>query len=276
MRWITHIAFAYLMIKILEISLLVDLTPYYVWPILSLYAVMPDFDTFLGIKHRTYTHTPYAALLASLPLLINYELFLVGFTAYMSHLVTDMLNVSGLKLLYPKKQTIYYFLPPAWRIRTGSHGEFAILAIVILLTASFTLTASTTELDKIFMYRKSNDIWVEISFYENGVLKSYSSKKVVWDNGNNQIGILEDDRLRIIDKGQISHLKIIAKQKVNRHESERRVVLKRLKVRDELVTSYNKGYGWIDFLGSGEDLYFKLYNGSNEDMKLRVRMICST
>jgi len=56
MRWITHIAVASLFVKLLEISLLVDLTSRYeFWVVLSLYAVMADFDSLLGIKHRTYS-----------------------------------------------------------------------------------------------------------------------------------------------------------------------------------------------------------------------------
>ena len=68
MRWITHIAIASLFIKLLEIALLVDLTSRYeFWVVLSLYAVMADFDSLLGIKHRTYTHTLYACLLYTSP-----------------------------------------------------------------------------------------------------------------------------------------------------------------------------------------------------------------
>lgn len=141
MRWITHIAIAFLFIKLLEIALLVNLSSYECWILLSLYAIMPDFDSVVGIRHRTYTHTVYAALIASLPLIFDLRLFTVALTAYLSHLFADMLTVSGVMLLYPKTTT-YHFLPAAWRVKTGSNSEFVLLTAVVLLTASFSLAAS--------------------------------------------------------------------------------------------------------------------------------------
>jgi len=197
MRWITHIAIASLFIKLLEIALLVDLTSRYdFWMVLSLYAVMADFDSLLGIKHRTYTHTLYAALLVSLPLIFDLRLFIVALSAYLSHLFADMLTASGVMLLYPFRKTTYYFLPAAWRIKTGSNAELMLLSAVVILTASFSMAASTTELDKIFYYRSSNDIWVDIPFYENGVLKSFNQKKIAWDYGKSRIGIVVGSKLK--------------------------------------------------------------------------------
>ena len=199
MRWITHIAIASLIIKLVEISLLIDLSGYQNWAVLSLYAVMADFDTLLRIKHRTYTHTLYAALAVPLPLAFNEKLFLTAIVAYLSHLLADMLTVTGIKLFYPL-QTTYYFLPAAWRIKTGSQGELAILIAAALLTASFSLAASTTEMDKIFYYRKGSDIYADISFYENGVLKSFKAKKIVWDDGKSRIGIVVNGRLKYLSR----------------------------------------------------------------------------
>ncbi len=274
MRWITHIAIASLFVKLLEITLLVDLTSRYeFWIVLSLYAMMADFDTLAGIKHRTYSHTLYAALLTSLPLIFDLRLFIIGLSAYLSHLFADMLTLSGVMLLYPFKKTTYHFLPAAWRIKTGSNAELMLLTAVVILTASFSLAASTTELDKIFYYRQSNDIYADISFYENGVLKSFNQKKIVWDDGKSRIGIVVDGRLKIIGKEQIKSTKIVEMHEVVRKEVEKRIVLKRLKVMDEIVTAYNNGYGWIDFLGTGKDLFYVLYDGTNGKDKIRIRVI---
>ncbi len=273
MRWITYIAIASFLIKLLEIALLIDLTSgYEFWVVLSLYAVMADFDSLLGIKHRTYTHTLYTALLASLPLIFDLRLFITALSAYLSHLFADMLTASGVMLLYPFRKTTYHFLPAAWRIKTGSSAELMLLSAIIILTASFSLAASTTELDKIFYYRSTNDIWVDISFYENGVLKSFNQKKIAWDDGKSRIGIVVNGRLKIIGKEQIKSIKIVEMQEVVRQEVEKRVVLKRLKTMDEVVTAYNNGYGWIDFLGTGRDLFYWL-NGTDEREKIRVRVV---
>ena len=274
MRWITHIAIASLFIKLLEITLLVDLTSRYeFWIVLSLYAVMADFDSLLGIKHRTYSHTLYAALLTSLPLIFDLRLFIIALTAYLSHLFADMLTLSGVMLVYPFRGTTYHFLPAAWRIKTGSNAELMLLTAVVILTASFSMAASTTELDKIFYYRSSNDIYADISFYENGVLKSFNQKKIVWDDGRSKIGIVVDGRLKIIGKEQIKSIKIVEMHEVMRKEVEKRIVLKRLKVNHDIVTAYNNGYGWIDFLGTGKDLFYELFDGTNGKAKIKIRVI---
>jgi hypothetical protein len=227
----------------------------------------------LGIEHRTYTHTLYAALLTSLPLIFDLRLFITALSAYLSHLFADMLTLSGVMLLYPFRETTYHFLPAAWRIKTGSNAELMLLTAVVILIASFSMAASTTELDKIFYYRSSNDIYADISFYENGVLKSFNRKKIVWDDGNGKIGIVVDGRLKIIDKEQIKSIKITEMHEVARKEKEKRVVLKRLKIMDEIVTAYNNGYGWIDFLGTGKDLFYELYDGSNGKEKVKIKVI---
>ena len=241
--------------------------------VLSIYAVVADFDSLLGIKHRTYTHTLYAAFFASLPLIFDLRLFIIALSAYLSHLFADMLTLSGVMLLYPFKETTYHFLPATWRIKTGSNAELMLLTAVIILTASLSMAASTTELNKIFYYRQSNDIWVDISFYENGVLKSFNQKKIVWDDGNGKIGIVVNGRLKIIGKERIKSIRIVEMHEVVRKEKEKRIILKRLKVTDEIVTAYNNGYGWIDFLGTGKDLFYELYDGTNGKAKIWVKVI---
>ena len=127
MRWITHIAIAALFIKLVEISLLIDLSSYYLWPVIILYAVMPDFDSLLGIKHRTYTHTLYAPFIAALPLLFFQPAFIAALTAYLSHIFADMLTPAGLPLFYPKS-TAYHLLPAALANKDGEwwRADFAI------------------------------------------------------------------------------------------------------------------------------------------------------
>ena len=274
MRWITHIAIAALFIKLVEISLLVDLSSYYFWPIIALYAVMPDFDSIVGIKHRTYTHTIYAPFIAALPLIFNPLLFTAALTAYLSHIFADLLTPAGLHLLYPKP-TVYHFLPAAWRIKTGSGGELILLAAVLLLTASFTLAASTTELDKIFYYHRSHYIWVDISFYENGVLKSFNHEKVVWTDRKSRIGIVENCKLKIIGKEQIISIKIVRMEPAERYERAMRTTMKRLRGMNYLVVASSTDYGWVDFLGTGRDLFLRTFDG-NWNEKVRVRVIRST
>lgn len=272
MRWITHIAIAALFIKLVEISLLIDLSSYHLWPIIVLYAVMPDFDTLLGLKHRTYTHTLYAPFIAALPLLFFQAAFIAALTAYLSHIFADMLTPAGLPLLYPKP-TVYHLLPAAWRIKTGSGGELILLSAVLLLSLSFTMAASTTELDKIFQYHRNSDIWVDISFYENGVLKSFKGKKIVWTDRKSRIGIIEDKKLKIIGREQIIHLKVTEMHPVERYEKEMRTTMKRLKDMDEIVTAYRTDYIWKDFLGTGRDLFLKLNDSMND--KVEIRVVCS-
>ncbi len=273
MRWITHIAMAFLFIKLIEISLLVDLSSYYLWPVIALYAVMPDFDTIAGIKHRTYTHTLYAPLIASIPLIFNLQLFTAALTAYLSHLFADMLTPAGLPLLHPKPTT-YHLLPAAWRIKTGSGGELLLLSVVLLLSVSFTMAASTTELDKIFYYHRTSDIWVDISFYENGILKSFKDKKVVWTDRKSRIGIVVNKKLKIIGREQIIHLKVTEMKPVKRYEKEIRTTMKRLRDMDRLITAYRTDSIWRDFLGTGRDLFLELNKNMND--KIDIRVVCST
>jgi inner membrane protein len=274
LRWISHVAIATLFIKLVEISLLIDLSSYYLWPVIALYAVMPDFDSIVGIKHRTYTHTLYAPFIATIPLLFSPPAFIAALTAYLSHIFADLLTPAGLPLLYPKP-TVYHLLPAAWRIKTGSGGELILLAVVLLLSASFTMAASTTEMDKIFYYHRNHDIWVDISFYENGVLKTFNEEKVVWTNSKSRIGIVEGKRLKIIGKDQIISIKIVRMESVERYEREIRTTMKRLQTMDGLITAYSTNYVWRDFLGTGRDLFLNLFDG-NWKKKIEVRVIAST
>ncbi len=274
MRWITHIALSFLFIKIVEISFLVDLSSSVAfWAVMPLYSVLADFDSIAGIKHRTYSHAIYAPFILSLPLIPFPELYAVAIISYLSHIFADMLTPSGVMLLYPYRQTTFSFLPPAWRIGTGTNAEMIFLIAVLLLTASFSLAESTKEVDKIFMYRENADIWVDVSFYENGVLKSFKNEKIVWDDGNSKIGIIHNGRLKIINVKQIKSIKIKEMQEVERTERELRTSVKALRIVNHLITAYRTDGDWIDYLGTGKDLYYLLFNGSNGNQKLWIRVV---
>ena len=65
MKWITHIALAFFVVKVVEIALMIDLLDDYVaYAVVSVFAVIPDIDLIIGIKHRTWTHTLYASIIA--------------------------------------------------------------------------------------------------------------------------------------------------------------------------------------------------------------------
>jgi len=274
MRWLTHIALSFLFIRVVEISFLVDLsssTPF--WIVMPLYSVLADFDSIAGIKHRTYSHAIYAPFVLSLPLIAFPGLYAIAIISYLSHIFADMLTPSGVMLLYPYRQTTFSFLPPAWRIGTGTNAEMIFLIAVLLLTASFSLAESTKEVDKIFMYRRNADIWVDVSFYENGVLKSFKNEKIIWDDGKSKVGVIHDGRLKIIHVGQIKSIKITEMQETEREEREFRTSVKALRIVNHLITAYRMEGDWIEFLGTGLDLYHVLYNGSNGNEKLWIRVV---
>ncbi len=274
MRWITHVAVSFLMIKVFEITLLVDLSSSNLfWVVMPLYSVIADFDSLVGIKHRTFTHAIYSPIVASLPLLAFGDLFFVAIVSYSSHLFADLMTTRGVPLLYPFKETSFNFLPPAWRVKTGSNAEVVFLLAVVLLTASFSLAESTKEVDKIFSYRRSADVWVDVSFYENGVLKSYENDKVVWDDGKSKFGIVHNGKLKIVSKDQIKELKIKRVEEVERKEKLLKVSVKSLRFIDELVVAYRINFEWVDFLGTGKDLFYSLYDGSNANEKVWIRIV---
>jgi inner membrane protein len=84
----------------------------------------------LGLQHRTWTHSLLLLLvLSGLALFLGRTFAVAFFVGYLSHLLLDMLNPTGIPWLYPfnkKKQR--------WaRIYVGSTGEYAVLAGMILL-----------------------------------------------------------------------------------------------------------------------------------------------
>ena len=58
MKWITHTALGIFAVKVMEIALMIDLLDdYLAYAVVSAFAVLPDIDFLIGIKHRTWTHS---------------------------------------------------------------------------------------------------------------------------------------------------------------------------------------------------------------------------
>lgn len=97
----------------------------------------PDWDYYIGIQHRTFTHSLLAMVLSSSLIwyFINIEYALIWLLCYLSHLLIDSLTVMGVPFLYPfikTRQGIRKF-------RTGEGEDYFIQLIAIyMLTLTFT------------------------------------------------------------------------------------------------------------------------------------------
>ena len=274
MKWITHIALSILIIKIVEIIFMVNLLDSHLaWVIASLFAVLPDFDSFVGLKHRTYTHTLYSALIASYPLIfVDLNLFFVGLIAYFSHLLGDMMTHSGVKLLYPI-ETVYYLTPPSWRIRTGTSAEFLVLGMILLVTVGLSYVEPATELEKVFRLSTENNIAISLSYFENGAVYHFDRAKVVWTDGKNSIGIIQDGKFKKISKSQILDLEILDVEDANRDPDVTTTKVKSLKRsmwKHRIIIGYSINEDYDDFTGTGYDLYRKLKNDYDDNIKIKV------
>jgi len=273
-KWITHVALAILMVKIAEIAFLTSLlTSHLAWVVASLFAVLPDFDYLIGLKHRTYTHTLYSALIATYPLIfIDLSLWIVGLIAYFSHLLGDMMTYSGVKLLYPI-ETVYYLTPPSWRLRTGSSAEFFVLGIILLASVEISYVEPVTELEKAFRLSTENGVAISLSYFENGAIYRLSHAKVVWTDGKNNIGIVQDGRFKKISKSQILDLKILDVEDADRNldvVTTKVKSLKRSMWKHRIIIGYSVNESYHDFTGTGFDLYRKLKNDYEENVRIKV------
>ena len=274
MKWITHIALAILIIKIVEIIFMVNLLDSHLtWVVASLFAVLPDFDSFVGLKHRTYTHTLYSALIASYPLIfVDLNLFLVGLIAYFSHLLGDMMTHSGVKLLYPI-ETVYYLTPPSWRIKTGSSSEFLALGLILLVSIGLGYVGETSEIEKVFKLSTENDVAISLSYFENGAVYRFDRAKVVWSDGKNNIGIIHDGKFKKISKSQILDLEILDVEDANRDPDVTTTKVKSLKRfmwKHRIIIGYSINENYDDFTGTGYDLYRKLKNDYDDNIRIKV------
>jgi len=102
-------------------------------------ALMPDIDVqgspmskilYLPLgKHRGFFHTPLAlAIFTILFSALSYSFGIGFFVGYLSHLILDTLNPTGIMWAYPIKRTYYSIA----KIRVGSLGEYLILASLII------------------------------------------------------------------------------------------------------------------------------------------------
>jgi membrane-bound metal-dependent hydrolase YbcI (DUF457 family) len=272
-RWITHVVLAFFTVKVVEITFLVDLfdSPL-AYTIVSAFAVLPDLDIYFRkwIGHRTWTHTLYASFIASVPLIpFGFKITLIGFLAYLSHLIGDMMTVSGVRLFYPR-ETVYYLIPPHWRFRTGSGGEFLILGILIVGSMLIGTVEEKSEVRKVFELSQNHDVTVRFSYFENGVIHRLDSAKIVWTDGKRLIGFIEDDKLILIREDQIISLEILDIQPVKRLTSVKTIKVKNLKRgvwRHRLIIGYDRN-GYHEFLGTGRQLWEKLKSNETEKIKI--------
>jgi len=243
------------------------------WVVASLFAVLPDFDSFVGLKHRTWTHTVYSALIASYPLIfVDLNLFFVGLIAYLSHLLGDMMTHSGVKLLYPV-ETVYYLTPPSWRLKTGSSAEFFALGLILLISIGLGYIEPATELEKVFKLSMDNNVEISLSYYENGAIYRFDRAKVVWTDGKDSIGIIQDGKFKKISKSQILDLEILDVEDANRQSKSSSVHLRSLKRstwKHRIVISYSVNEDYSDFTGTGYDLYRKLKNDYDDNIRIKV------
>ncbi len=263
MKWITHVALGFFAVKVVEIALMVDLfDDYLAYAVVPLFAVLPDFDFLIGVKHRGITHTIWFTLIALILLPISWKLALAGWIAIMSHLAGDMMTVSGVKLLYPYRETVFYLVPPRWRIRTGSGAEFMILGVLLIGGMLVGSVTAQTDLEKIFDLSRDHVVTASFSTFENGAYHHYDSVKIVWTDGKNRLGFIDQDgRLKIIKKDEIQDLEILDKRKIDKKAVKDYIKIKnlrRIEWRHKIITGYEDDGVDFEFVGTGRDLYYHL------------------
>lgn len=104
-------------------------------PVLSGIAIIgataPDWDFYIGIKHRTLTHSLLALIITTLIIFtLNEGMGIIWGICYLSHLLLDSLTVMGVPFLYPfikKRQGLRKFY-------TG-HGEDYLTQLIAIYFA---------------------------------------------------------------------------------------------------------------------------------------------
>lgn len=77
-------------------------------PIAVIGSFAADWDYYMGIKHRTATHSFLALIISSVVLaFFNIQLGLLWGLNYFTHLLLDSLTVTGVPLLYPMIKKSY-------------------------------------------------------------------------------------------------------------------------------------------------------------------------
>ncbi len=86
---------------------------------------------FAGVSHRGLTHSLVALALLLLIIPLSFNLFVVVFIGYASHLLADSMTKVGIPLLWPKAQYVH-LLPKGYRLTTGGQIETLIFLLVSL------------------------------------------------------------------------------------------------------------------------------------------------
>lgn len=152
MRFWTHLSAGFLVVIVLCKLNLIDINASQGQMIVLLIiagALLPDIDSektrqgklFLPLarffRHRGFLHTPLCGLLLSLAIyfISNDELIgLAFFLGYSIHLLLDLMNPKGIKLLYPLSN-----LTVRGKIKSGSKTEYRILAVIVAFILLFLL-----------------------------------------------------------------------------------------------------------------------------------------
>jgi membrane-bound metal-dependent hydrolase YbcI (DUF457 family) len=269
MKWVTHIAMAFLMVRITEIVLMVDLLESYeAYAVVVVFAVLPDLDFILGVKHRTWTHTVWFTFVALVLTPLGWKMALAGWIAGLSHLIGDMMTHSGVRLFYPEK-TVYYLLPPSWRIRTGGTGEFSVLGFIVVATLLVGAVQGFSDVERIFDLSVENVVTVSFSYHENGAVYHVERAKIVWSDGSSKIGFVDGGRLVKVGRKQIIEAKILAvgpKDEV-RHARVEADKLRSSIWRNKIIVAYAVD-GWKEeFAGTGLELWREM---REKDLKAKL------
>ena len=272
LKWITHIALAFFLVKVVEIALMVDLLDsYWAYAIVSLFAVLPDFDFLLGLKHRGITHTIWFTFIALILLPFSWKLALIGWISIMSHLFGDMMTVSGVKLLFPFRETVFYLVPPRWRFRTGSGAEFMILGLLIVGSILIGSISAQSDVEKLFTLSRDHVVEARLSTFENGARYDFGNVKIIWTDGKDKIGFVSDGYLHKIGKDQILKAEIVKVVPANKVPESRYLKVKDLRRaiwRERVIVAWEDDGVRYEFTGTGKELYEKLKDW--EDCIIRV------
>lgn len=93
-------------------------------------AVAPDWDFLLGIKHRTISHSLLLLFTSTLLIsFLNFNISLIWFICYLTHLLADSCTKMGVPFLYPFKKDKYGLK----LIKTGGAEDMFICILAIFL-----------------------------------------------------------------------------------------------------------------------------------------------
>ena len=200
----------------------------------------------------------------------GWKLALTGWIVVMSHLVGDMMTHSGVKLLYPYRNTVFYLVPPSWRLKTGSNAEFIILGILMIGSMLMSSISTTSNIDKIITLSRENIVEASLSIFENGARYDYDSIKIVWTDGKSKIGFIDGNKLVKVGKDQILNAEILSTHEKGSVKHTKTKV-KRLRSsiwRHRIVVAYSINNWKEEFTGTGYELYRKLENDLDENIEV--------